>query len=43
MDVSYLHSLGWKHKIELPEGIEQVYDDFKKKKVLKLGKIRDEL
>lgn len=31
MDVSYLHSLGWKHKIELPEGIRQVYDDFKKK------------
>lgn len=32
MDVSYLHSLGWKHKIELPEGIKQVYEDFKKKK-----------
>jgi GDP-L-fucose synthase len=35
MDVSYLHSLGWKHKIELPEGIEQVYDDFKKKEGVK--------
>lgn len=35
MDVSYLHSLGWKHKIELPEGIKQVYDDFKKKEGIK--------
>jgi GDP-L-fucose synthase len=25
MDVSRLHNLGWKHKIELKEGIEQVY------------------
>lgn len=31
MDVSYLHSLGWKHKIELEEGIRAVYEDFKKK------------
>lgn len=35
MDVSYLHSLGWKHKIELPEGIRQVYDDFKNKEGVK--------
>jgi GDP-L-fucose synthase len=35
MDVSYLHSLGWKHKIELPEGITQVYEDFKKKEGVK--------
>lgn len=35
MDVSYLHSLGWKHKIELPEGISQVYEDFKKKEGVK--------
>ncbi len=35
MDVSYLHSLGWKHKIELPEGIKQVYEDFKKKEGIK--------
>ena len=35
MDVSYLHSLGWRHKIELPEGIKQVYDDFKKKEGVK--------
>ncbi len=36
MDVSYLHSLGWKHKIELREGITQVYDDFKKKEGVKV-------
>jgi GDP-L-fucose synthase len=36
MDVSYLHSLGWKHKIELPEGIKQVYDDFKNKEGVKV-------
>ena len=35
MDVSYVHSLGWKHKIELPEGIKQVYEDFKKKEGVK--------
>jgi GDP-L-fucose synthase len=31
MDVSYLHSLGWKHKVNLEEGIRAVYNDFKKK------------
>jgi GDP-L-fucose synthase len=31
LDVSYLHSLGWKHKIELEDGIKMVYEDFKKK------------
>lgn len=36
MDVSYLHSLGWKHKIELREGITQVYDDFRKKEGVKV-------
>lgn len=36
MDVSYLHSLGWKHKIELLEGIKQVYEDFKKKEGVKV-------
>jgi len=36
MDVSYLHSLGWKHKIELREGITQVYEDFKKKEGVKV-------
>ena len=35
MNVSYLHSLGWKHKIELPEGIKQVYEDFKNKEGVK--------
>jgi len=36
MDVSFLHSLGWKHTIELPEGIKMVYDDFKKKENVKV-------
>ncbi len=35
MDVSFLHSLGWKHKISLEEGIKSVYDDFKKKEGVK--------
>ena len=25
LDVSKLHSLGWRHKVELREGIEKVY------------------
>jgi GDP-L-fucose synthase len=29
MDVSKLHSLGWKHKINLEEGIKSVYDEVK--------------
>lgn len=36
MDVSFLHSLGWKHKIELEEGIKMVYEDFKKKENVKV-------
>jgi GDP-L-fucose synthase len=28
MDVSKLHALGWKHKIELKEGIALAYQDF---------------
>lgn len=28
MDVSKLHNLGWKHQIELPEGIALAYQDF---------------
>lgn len=36
MDVSYIHSLGWKHSIELPEGIRQVYEDFKNKEGVKV-------
>jgi GDP-L-fucose synthase len=30
MDVSKLHGLGWKHTIELPEGIALAYQDFLK-------------
>ena len=29
MDVSYLHSLGWTHKINLEQGIKSVYEEFK--------------
>jgi GDP-L-fucose synthase len=36
MDVNYLHSLGWKHKIELEEGIKMVYEDFKNKQNVKV-------
>lgn len=36
LDVSYLHSLGWKHKIELEEGITKVYEDFKNKEGVKV-------
>lgn len=36
MDVSFIHSLGWKHKIELEEGIKAVYDDFRKKEGVKV-------
>jgi GDP-L-fucose synthase len=28
MDVSKLHAFGWKHKINLREGLEMVYDEF---------------
>ncbi len=28
MDVSKLHGLGWRHTIELPQGIQQVYEKF---------------
>ena len=31
MDVSKLHSFGWKHKIDLEEGIKLAYEDFKQK------------
>jgi len=36
MDVSFLHSLGWKHTIELEDGIKLVYEDFKKKENVKV-------
>lgn len=29
MDVSYLHGVGWKHSIDLDEGIKKAYNDFK--------------
>jgi GDP-L-fucose synthase len=29
MDVSKLHSFGWKHKIDLEQGIEKVYQEVK--------------
>jgi len=28
MDVSYLHNLGWQHKVQLEEGIQLAYNDF---------------
>jgi GDP-L-fucose synthase len=28
MDVTKLHNLGWKHKIDLPEGIRLAYENF---------------
>jgi GDP-L-fucose synthase len=31
MDVSKLHSFGWKHTIDLEEGIKLAYEDFKQK------------
>lgn len=31
MDVSTIHSLGWKHKIALADGISSVYKEFKEK------------
>jgi GDP-L-fucose synthase len=36
MDVSRLHRLGWKHKINLREGIQLVYNDFVKKENVKV-------
>jgi len=32
MDVSKLHSKGWKHTIELEQGIELAYQDFLERK-----------
>jgi GDP-L-fucose synthase len=36
MDVSYLHSLGWVHKINLEQGIKSVYNEFKASKHLRV-------
>ncbi len=35
LDVSFINSLGWKHKINLEEGISKVYEDYKKKENVK--------
>ena len=35
LDVSFLHSLGWTHKINLEQGIRSVYADFKQGKNLR--------
>lgn len=34
MDVSRLHALGWKHRIELREGIAAVYEEYRKNPVM---------
>ncbi|MFT5883797.1 MAG: GDP-L-fucose synthase [Arcticibacterium sp.] len=36
MDVSKLHSLGWKHSIDLKEGIKMVYENFNNNAVRKM-------
>jgi len=36
MDVRFLHSLGWKHRIQLEDGITSVYEDFRKKENIKV-------
>lgn len=36
MDVSFLHSLGWKHKISLEEGLRMVCADFSKRENIKV-------
>ncbi len=33
MDVSKLHSKGWRHKVELEEGIKMAYEDFLSKHI----------
>jgi GDP-L-fucose synthase len=35
MDVTFLHSLGWKHKIGLEEGLKSVYAEFKERENVK--------
>lgn len=30
LDVSKLHSKGWRHEVDLEQGIRMVYDDFRK-------------
>lgn len=33
MDVSRIHEQGWKHKIDLRDGVKSVYEDFKSKNI----------
>jgi GDP-L-fucose synthase len=33
MDVSKIHQLGWKHQIDLEEGIKMVYEDYQKNQI----------
>jgi GDP-L-fucose synthase len=35
LDVNFLHSLDWRHSIELEEGIKMVYEDFKQRQNVK--------
>ena len=45
LDVSKLHSKGWKHKIELAEGIKLAYNDFLSKEsyfTLRISKLLKE-
>ncbi|MBO0948273.1 GDP-L-fucose synthase [Fibrella forsythiae] len=37
MDVSRLHAMGYKHKIDLPEGLEKTYQDFLKNEEVYVG------
>lgn len=37
MDVSRLHGMGYKHKIDLPEGLKQTYQDFLKNEEVYVG------
>ena len=36
MDVSFLHSLGWTHQINLEQGIQSVYEDYKTRKFIRV-------
>ena len=37
LDLNYVHSLGWHHKIELEEGIKMTYQDFLKNQLPKIN------
>lgn len=37
LDLSYIHSLGWHHKIELDEGIKMTYQDFLENQLSKIN------